>query len=629
MYTKGIKLTVQKFINTHIDDLANDLTITTRNTNQYQIGAWKKSLQVLKNTLNDPNLVNLTIILEYLLPAGHERIDFVILGQEPTGKPLALIGELKGWRKASPGPTNYTVFSDLGKSTHPEYQLLNYVGKLKFSHSASPHFIFIPSLIFYNATSKAINLNFSQLPQNQIFFKNNIGNFTSWLNSLFAGPLTSNLIDAFYFGTYTQNKTLFDAIKTHYNDIVKQSVLTLAQSGWGLSSKQAQIVDEIIQNLKQGQKDIIYLIQGRPGSGKTLVAIHLLLNALANEFKAILGYRNNRLIYSIRNVFDQVQKGISDQIKFYSVGPRAGFRGIAEPNFPHTFDLVIFDEAQRMTTENIKYAMQRGRIVVFFYDENQILNAEEEGWTENFEKEAHNQHKKIIKRTLDSVFRVSSGSVYTQFVETLLNNPNKLQPWRHHSQYPILLTKDIDTFINHLKKQKQNGFNVAIVAAFTESPGDLKNPTSINNLRIGYPLPSGFDLYKNTNVKVYWLMDPKRDYVPFWVDGKSNDLKHCASIYGCQGFETDFVGLVWGRDLVWDKYNRKWIPGPNSEDSIGKPSLKQLIKKARKDEKTLDLVLKLLINRYRIFLTRGIKGTIIFCEDEETADFLGQWMPTI
>ncbi|WP_156770007.1 DNA/RNA helicase domain-containing protein [Methanocaldococcus sp. FS406-22] len=32
--------------------------------------------------------------------------------------------------------------------------------------------------------------------------------------------------------------------------------------------------------------------------------------------------------------------------------------------------------------------------------------------------------------------------------------------------------------------------------------------------------------------------------------------------------------------------------------------------------------MKLLVNRYRIFLTRGIKGTYVFCEDEETRKFL-------
>ncbi len=115
-------------------------------------------------------------------------------------------------------------------------------------------------------------------------------------------------------------------------------------------------------------------------------------------------------------------------------------------------------------------------------------------------------------------------------------------------------------------------------------------------------------------------MDPKKDYVPFWVKGESNRLEKCASIYGCQGFETDFAGIVWGRDFIY--CNGKWEIGKNCEDNIGKPSLKVVLSQAKKEDTVAKKqALKLLINRYRIFLTRGIKGTYIFCEDVETAIF--------
>ena len=161
---------------------------------------------------------------------------------------------------------------------------------------------------------------------------------------------------------------------------------------------------------------------------------------------------------------------------------------------------------------------------------------------------------------------------------------------------------------------------MALIAAFTESPGDLYKRISHKNLRIGYPLYSELDIYKNLNKKIYWLMDPKKDYVPFWVKGESNKLEKCASIYGCQGFETDFAGIIWGRDFVFR--NGKWELGENCEDNIGKPSLKKLIAKANRDHSANKLARRLLENRYRIFLTRGIKGTYIFCEDSETANFL-------
>ncbi len=107
------------------------------------------------------------------------------------------------------------------------------------------------------------------------------------------------------------------------------------------------------------------------------------------------------------------------------------------------------------------------------------------------------------------------------------------------------------------------------------------------------------------------------------VNGDSNKLEKCASIYGCQGFEADYIGLIWGRDFVIR--NGKWQLGDGCEDNIGSPSIKRIIIEAKAgDILKQKLAFKLLRNRYRIFLTRGMKGTFIFFEDDETRDFVNK-----
>lgn len=99
--------------------------------------------------------------------------------------------------------------------------------------------------------------------------------------------------------------------------------------------------------------------------------------------------------------------------------------------------------------------------------------------------------------------------------------------------------------------------------------------------------------------------------------GGSNKLDRVASIYGSQGFESDYVGVIWGRDFVLRRGN--WVLGdPNvcygNIDRLvfGKPPKRSWSAEA----------LTLLRNRYRIFLTRGILGTLVYCEDNETRDGL-------
>ena len=161
-------------------------------------------------------------------------------------------------------------------------------------------------------------------------------------------------------------------------------------------------------------------------------------------------------------------------------------------------------------------------------------------------------------------------------------------------------------------KRDQN--KVALIASFTESKGKMNSTFHPDNIRIGPSLSSGFDLYRDINYQIPWLMHPKSDYTPFWIEGKSNDLNMVSFIYGYQGFESDYIGVIWGRDFV--RRGGQW-----KIDNIDviTDNIDGLANCVRNNP---ELALKLLQNRYRIFLTRGMLGTVIFCEDEETSHYL-------
>ena len=76
------------------------------------------------------------------------------------------------------------------------------------------------------------------------------------------------------------------------------------------------------------------------------------------------------------------------------------------------------------------------------------------------------------------------------------------------------------------------------------------------------------------------------------------------SVYGGQGFESDYTGVIWGRDLVWR--DNKWSLGDNCEDF----EIKGIFKRVEDgDTDSFNHVINLLINRYRILLTGRISGT--------------------
>jgi DUF2075 family protein len=174
----------------------------------------------------------------------------------------------------------------------------------------------------------------------------------------------------------------------------------------------------------------------------------------------------------------------------------------------------------------------------------------------------------------------------------------------------------VEALIANLAQLRGADDRTAMVASFTESPGNMGKVSAPDNLRIGYPLTSGFDLYKNSSLNIPWLMSTSH-YKQFWIGGSSNNLDRLASIYGAQGFESDYVGVIWGRDLLL-RQDRWTLGDPN----VCYDAIDRLITGRPGNRHWAQQALQLVQNRYRIFLTRGIKGTLIFCEDEETGAFL-------
>jgi DUF2075 family protein/DNA replication protein DnaC len=548
------------------------------------INSWYYSLKEIKAVCG-----NYPVIAEFPL-FGLERIDFIVVGRRK-----ALIIETKGWEKVHKIDDLRVKINEEYRQ-EPCYQLNNYIWKLKLFHSSSQVFEFSGVVYLYNLKE----------PYNDscliIKSRQELAEQISKLDE----PASENEIKIITEGRFIITKDLIDFIRTKKEDLLKKASYTLLSSGFGLSEDQALIISEVLSALKNNERKI-FIIKGESGSGKSLLAFTLLLEAISKGYKALLGYKNNRLINTLRKAFPQ----LSQLIQFYSTGPRGHYSGIGEKNFTldkyGKLDLVIYDEAQRMSEDVIAISMKRGKVCVYLYDEAQVLIGDECGNREMFLKYAED---KAVERTLRGSMRIQLS--YLNFVKDLLYG-RQIKPFFNYEFKIFLNIKDL---LCELENKMKNNFKVALVASFTESEGDKKNKFSIKNVRVGYPLQSGFDLYKNLDIKIYWLMDEKIEYPSYWMNRLSNHLQYCASVYGSQGFEAAYVGVIWGRDLIIR--NGSWeVNADVITDDIGKPQSLKRIAKSNKAK-----ALELLRNRYYILLTRGIRGTYVFFEDEQTRDYI-------
>jgi DUF2075 family protein len=80
-------------------------------------------------------------------------------------------------------------------------------------------------------------------------------------------------------------------------------------------------------------------------------------------------------------------------------------------------------------------------------------------------------------------------------------------------------------------------------------------------------------------------------------------------VYTAQGFEFDYVGVIWGADLTYDFPRGRWTGNrEHSFDTVVKRSREQF--------------LALVKNTYRVLLTRGMKGCFVCFVDGDTERFV-------
>lgn len=544
-----------------------------------QIMSWRGSVNALKEFISPGTAV----FMELKFPIGLERADFLLMRHGE-----AKLLEVKGWKKYE-RVDEYSVRGDSELQGDPCYQMENYVSKLRNFHTASASINFSGVVYMYQTTDG----NDCKIVYNGMELRNE-------LQVLPVEAATDVDIMEIENGTFQVGRRLVDFVRSNINDILENASQSFLNAGFGLSTEQIMILRDIMQSLNDGE-DKIFLVSGGMGSGKTLLALALLFNSIQRGYGALLAYRNNRLINTLRKV---VGPRFSPLLLYYSTGSMANYMGLGERNFDQSklqnVSLVIYDESQRMRRDVIKTCMSRPVASVFFYDEEQILLGDEDGDRRTFELCAKESGKEVVSYNLEGFYRVNGGRKYEEFINSIFHGNPSVKP----EEYDFRVFEEISHMLEYLESRKPMRFNdkdakIALLASFTKSDGRKEKR------RVFDP-------------EINWLMDEKTEYPSYWL-GQKDPLKYCASIYGSQGFESDYIGLIWGEDLVW-RDGWKIQPDKIMDRIGGAASLKNL------SITDPPRALKLIINRYRVMLTRGMKGTSIYFEDYETFRHIHEFM---
>ena len=583
-----------KIIQILMNSKKNELYKGTTNSEKL---SWENSLKYMADVLIMSNIPkDCSVALEYNLPMTSSRIDFMLFGYDSNHTKRALIFELKQWSKVnrihdSEILIETFVGNGLKKVVHPSYQAWSYMTLLAdFNKCIQENGIILESCsVLHNYVldkkDPLLDDKFSDLINSvPLFFKNEENKLITFIKEKFCFGDNQDIIQEI------DNSQLIPS-KSLQNNIDK---LLKGNKEFKLIDNQMIIYDQILSTIKKDIKNVI-IVEGGPGTGKSVIAINLLANLTKQGKLCQYVSRNTapRVIYSAK------LKGTLNKTSIDNLFKTSSAYTEIEKDI---FDVLIVDEAHCLTEKSglfnnygenqIKEIINSSKCSIFFIDENQKVHLNDIGTKKEIKKWANNLNANVIEFYLESQFRCNGSDNYLKFVDYLLGLKDN---YKGKINYDINICKNPQE-LEKIIKNKNINFNSRIIAGYCWN----WDKNEINN--------TDYHDIKIDDYGISWNLGSKQTFA---ID---NSINEAGCIHSAQGLEFDYIGVIIGKDLYYeDGRIRTNFHNHASSD----PSFKG-IKKIYKEDKEgatqiSDIIIK---NTYRVLLTRGTKGCYVYCVDK-------------
>ena len=583
-----------------------------RSTGLSELNSWRNSLKEMYITLNDSNIPSdVGVAIEYNIPQTSKRVDFLISGYGKDNKGNVIIVELKQWEKLQAIEGQEAIVETFTgganrRVVHPSYQAWSYAALIKD----------------YNEYVQDADIELHPCAY--------LHNYPRVENDpLDAKQYKEVLADALAF-TYGQRDALRNFIKKSIITGDNEDTLVKIEHGKIRPSKQLQdsisgmlkgnkefiMLDEqkvVYENIlslstkcqKDGKKRTI-IVEGGPGTGKTVVAINLL---------AELTKRNQFVQYVSKNAAPRTVYGykLKGTMKKSSVDNLFKGSGCYTEAPMNSVGTILADEAHRLNEKSgmfqnmgenqIKEIIHASRCSVFFIDESQRVTTSDIGSIAEIEKWAERENSEVIKMELVSQFRCNGSDGYLAWIDDVLQIRDTANYDLEGIDYDIRIC-DSPKEMEHIVIEKNRIRNRArILAGYCWNwPKDTRNDVNYHDIKIG-------------DYGISWNLDGGDAFAI-----NPDSVHEAGCIHTSQGLEFDYVGVIIGDDM---RYENGEIVTDYSKRAKTDQSMKGIKGLAKDDpEKASQLADEIIKNTYRTLMTRGMKGCYVYCTDSELAAYL-------
>jgi hypothetical protein len=355
-----------------------------RTTTLSEIRSWKESIECMDRILRDPAIPDdCGISIEYRIPQTMKRIDFILTGQDGAGIDQLILIELKRWQKAELTNNDGVVKTRFEHgnvaTSHPSYQAWSYATLLQgFNQTVYDENIQLkPCAYLHNYLPDEVILHpfyADYIEKAPVFLKYDAKRLQDFIKKYVKYGDRSDIIYRIDSGKIRPSKVLADSVdqmikgKPEFVLIDDQKVVYELALG-------------MIKGATAGRKKVM-IIEGGPGTGKSLVAINLLVATL--KFGLMTHYVSKNA--APRGVYESKLTGKMRATEIRNLFKGSGGYIDTEPD---TFDGLIVDEAHRLNEKSglygnlgenqIKELIRSAKASVFFIDEDQRVTLDDIG----------------------------------------------------------------------------------------------------------------------------------------------------------------------------------------------------------------------------------------------------------
>jgi len=570
--------------------------------------SWSNSLGKLKDVIVEARLEDAGILLEFQLPFSALRLDAMLTGRDTNGEARAEIVELKQWDSSGltdvPDVVSTRFGGALVRTLHPSVQVGRYERYLAEGHTAfyGDGAVALGSLAYLHnyhpkPSDPLLDPRFSaNLSSSPVYFASDFDTLSErlWSRISHGGGLA--VLKRIDDGKLRPSKKLMD----HVSGVIKGT------PEYVLLDEQLVAFQEVATAARiglQDGKERCLIVRGGPGTGKSVIALNLMAALLKEGINVRHATGSAAFTGTLRRVVGARAEVQFDYFNSYS--------GAAE----NSIDLLISDEAHRIRTTSasrytkksartdrsqVEELLSVARVSAFFLDDLQSVRPGEVGSTELIRTNADRMGIPVTVIDLTAQFRCMGSESFVKWLDSILGlRVSDIAKLPASSEFDFRIVESPHELDAMIHSRAKDGDSARMTAGFCWPWSDPNPDGSLPlDVQIGEfekpwnAKPRATHLAKDVPVSSLWAHDRR-------------GLGQIGCVYTAQGFEFDYVGVIWGDDVVWDPSLPGWRGNPKkSEDSVVR----------RAGTRFRDLALR----TYRVLLSRGIKGCYVSFTDPGT-----------